>query len=322
MNKKKNVLTRTKNTDNIRLNKRKRKENKSKNVPPKRKINIVNNFNSSENIYKVNYDIININKIKNKMNESQSSKNTINFYQKNKNNHNKDSLMEYSDDELNMLPYDLAIEYDKRNYWGYYLSLIKTKHNFIFSFFYDGDYNSKIIKIDLFIFSFTIFYTVNALFFTDDTMHEIYKNKGSFDLEYQLPKIIYSSLISIILNILFKRLALSEDQILDFKKIKEKKDLDRITTALIKKIKIKFFSYFILSFIFLLFFWYYLSMFCAIYVNTQIHLIKDTLISFGLSLCYPFAIYLIPGIFRIPSLSNRKNKRNLLYGFSKILQLI
>ena len=39
-------------------------------------------------------------------------------------------------------------------------------------------------------------YTVNALFFNDDTMHNIYENKGSFDLEYQLPTTIYSSLIS------------------------------------------------------------------------------------------------------------------------------
>ncbi len=62
-------------------------------------------------------------------------------------------------------------------------------------------------------------------------------------------------------------------------------------------------------------------MFCAIYRNTQIHLIKDTLISFGLSLLYPLGIYLIPGFFRIPSLNNTKNKRECLYKFGKILQL-
>ena len=63
-------------------------------------------------------------------------------------------------------------------------------------------------------------------------------------------------------------------------------------------------------------------MFCAVYVNTQIHLIKDTLISFSLSLVYPFLIYLIPGLCRIPALSNRKNKRKYLYGISKIIQMI
>ena len=82
----------------------------------------------------------------------------------------------------------------------------------------------------------------------------------------------------------------------------------------------KFILFFILSFIYLLFFWYYISSFCAVYENTQIHLIKDTLISFGLSLIYPFVIYLIPGIFRIPSL--KTNKREKMYKLSKIIQLI
>ena len=87
-----------------------------------------------------------------------------------------------------------------------------------------------------------------------------------------------------------------------------------------KTLTIKFTLYFIISFIFLLFFWYYLSIFGVIYKNTQIHLLKDTLISIGLSLIFPFGIYLIPGIFRIPSLTVGNKKRECLYNFSKILQ--
>ena len=63
-------------------------------------------------------------------------------------------------------------------------------------------------------------------------------------------------------------------------------------------------------------------MFGVIYRNTQIHLLKDTLLSFGLSFIYPFGILLIPGFFRIPSLSNNRSKRQCLYNFSKIVQLI
>ena len=59
-------------------------------------------------------------------------------------------------------------------------------------------------------------------------------------------------------------------------------------------------------------------MFGAIYKNTQIHLLKDTLVSFGLSLIYPFGIYLLPGLFRIPALSNRKNKKKYLYDFNSM----
>ena len=62
-------------------------------------------------------------------------------------------------------------------------------------------------------------------------------------------------------------------------------------------------------------------MFCFIFQNTQYILIKDNLISFGLSLLYPFAIYLAPGIFRKLAISNPKKKRNYLYKFSKFLQL-
>ena len=230
--------------------------------------------------------------------------------------------MEYNDEEKNNLNYELALRYDKRTYFEYYLSLLKTKHPFIFSFCYSKDYNSKIIKLDLFFISFIMNYVINALFFNDNTMHKIYEDEGSFNFLYQLPQIIYSSLISNILDNLLKLLALSEDNILDYKNNKNKQNLKERTNAVITKLNIKFILYFIISFIFLLFFWYYLSIFCAIYRNTQYHLIKDTLISFVLSLIYPFGIYLLPGIFRIQALSNHKNNNIYLFKFSQIFHYL
>ena len=61
-------------------------------------------------------------------------------------------------------------------------------------------------------------------------------------------------------------------------------------------------------------------MFGAIYKNTQYHLLKDILINFGLSLVYPFGIYLLAGFFRIPAISNSKKNKKYLYRFSKFLQ--
>ena len=153
-------------------------------------------------------------------------------------------------------------------------------------------------------------------------MHKIYEEKGAFNFIYQLPQIIYSSLISTVFDLILKMLALSEGLILQFKGDKNKKNLEGKIRKLNNGIKIKFMLYFILSSILILFFWYYISVFCSIYVNTQIHLIKDSLISFGLSLIYPFGINLIPGIFRIPSLSNKNKKRSYLYILSRIIQLI
>ena len=61
-------------------------------------------------------------------------------------------------------------------------------------------------------------------------------------------------------------------------------------------------------------------MFGVIYKNTQIHLLKDTLMSFSLSLIIPFGIYIFPGLFRIPALFDRKRKRKYLYNIGKFLQ--
>ena len=77
-----------------------------------------------------------------------------------------------------------------------------------------------------------------------------------------------------------------------------------------------------ISFLFLAFFWLYLSCFGVIYKNTQVYLLKDTLISFGLSLIYPFFIYLLPGVFRILSLRDKNSKKECLYKISKIIQSI
>ena len=223
---------------------------------------------------------------------------------------------------MNDLSYDLALLNDKRTYWQFYISLIKTKHEFIYTFFYNKDYNSKIIKIDLFLFGFGLNYTVNGLFFTDETMHNVYENKGSFDISYQLLIIIYSSFISMFLGSLVQMLGLPNDAIIDFKQNEEINIINEREKILVKKLKIKFAFYFILSYILLLFFWYYISMFDAVYRNTQYLLLKDTLMGFALSLVSPFVIYLIPGIFRIPALSSSQKNRRCLYNFSKVFTIL
>ena len=124
-----------------------------------------------------------------------------------------------------------------------------------------------------------------------------------------------------LLNILLKLLALSNDKVLKFKQNKSEVNINERGENLKKLLSIKFLLYFIISFIFLTFFWYYISMFGAIYRNTQFHLLKDTALSFILSLIYPFGIYLIPGFFRLPALADPNKKKECLYKFSQILQL-
>ena len=98
------------------------------------------------------------------------------------------------------------------------------------------------------------------------------------------------------------------------------KFLNKKVKDLYRVLKTKFAMFFIFSLLLLLFFTYYITCFCGIYVNTQFHLLKDSAISFGLSLLYPFLIYLIPGIFRIPSLNAKNKNKQGLYNFSLFIQ--
>ena len=146
---------------------------------------------------------------------------------KNKNSLNKyDETNNYIDYEINSFSYKEAVEKDKRTFFQFYLSLIKTKHLLLFLFYPNEDYNSKIIK--LFLFSFALYFTINTLFFNDSTMHKIYEDEGIFNFIYLLPKIIYSTLISSIIFIIIKNISLSDKKILEFKKKENKKNVKMI----------------------------------------------------------------------------------------------
>ena len=222
--------------------------------------------------------------------------------------------------ELNLLNYKKALKIDHRSFCQYYYDLLKYNHLIPFSFASYNDYNIQIIKKFLFFFSFSLDFTINAPFFTDETIHKIYQDKGKFNFLYQIPQTLYSTLIAKFIDSLIKNLALSQDIIISLKQIKTAKKLEKKHKKLLRALNTKFSLFFILSFIVFLFCWYYLTCFCGIYINTQSHLIKDSIISLMASLLIPFHLNLIPGIFRISALNVKKPSRKCLYKFSIFLE--
>ena len=302
---------------NKKDNKGKKRSSKTKNKfePSKKKSKSKSKKNSTDrkSIKSISYN-----------NKSKFSSSSLNIYKKQetKNENNQITYINLNDYELNNLSYNEALIYDKRTYWQYYISLLKTKHLILFTFCNHKDYNSIIIKICLFLFVFVLSFTINALFYTDNTIHDIYENSGVFDFMYHIPQIIYSTVISVVINLLIKLLSLSQKNILKIKNEKNTLDYENKIKSCLRCLKIKFILFFILSFIFLIVFWFYLGCFCAVYHNTQIHVIKDTVYSFCLSLIYPLFINLIPGLIRIPSLKDEKGEKNCAFNISKIIQLI
>ena len=228
----------------------------------------------------------------------------------------------FYEDELNQMDYIFAVEIDKRDFTQYYFSLLKKKQLLLFTFFNKDDYNIYINKISLFICSFSVYFMINAFFFNDETMHEIYKQNGNYNFIYQIPQIVYSTIISSVINVILKGLSLSQNGVLKIKQMPEVNKMIQKSFIMIKFFKLKMVIFNLLGFIILGFACYYITMFCAVYTNTQIHLLKDTFSSFCLSLLYPFGLYLIPGILRIPSLRSSKKDKFCLYKISQLFTII
>ena len=125
--------------------------------------------------------------------------------------------------------------------------------------------------------------------------------------------IIFTFLICFVINILLKVLIKSNNNVIDIKY--EKKAYDEA----LKTIRLKIIFYFVISFIILIFGWILTCSFSAIFINSQIKLIKCA----GFTLTANFVIQIIYSLIisslRICSLNSEKKGKKCLYDFSKIL---
>jgi hypothetical protein len=255
-----------------------------------------------------------------KPNNMNTNDNTDNSnYEFSVSNLNTKATKSYNDFEINNLDYNNALEQDNRSFSQMYVSFVKTKQPINFTFFLEDDYNSRIIKICLFFFSFTLEYSINALFFNDSTMHKIYEDKGKYNFFYQLPQIIISFIISLVITNILSCFILSEEKVAKIVKTKNLETENKIND-LFKKSKCKLIIFFVLIILIHLLFFYYLSSFCGVYKNTQGALITDTIISFVISLfIYSYIFCLIPCTMRYYSLKGKNKDRKCLYNASNII---
>ena len=241
---------------------------------------------------------------------------------KNKVINNEIEYKNLNDQELNTLQYEIAILIDKRSFLQYYWSVLKKKHLILFTFVPANDYNLVTLKICLFLLSFSLYFTINGFFFSDDTMHKIHEDKGNFNIFNQIPQILYSVAITAIINIILKQLSLSEKDILSIKQEKVIKRVRNQSKNIKSWVIIKFIIFFLLYIPLILFFLYFISCFCGVYKNTQTILIEDTLFSFGLSMLYPFGLSLLPAILRLSALKSQKKEKKFLYQISSLIYFL
>ena len=333
--------------------KEKGKEKENNNIKKKEeKKNILKKPNKRKSDAKIKNSIINKEKDKNKINKLPSIsdsdidkiKNIILYNKKNISNNrlnilddpgslgnleeNKDNKLEINskqetknenedltDYELNDLEYSSALELDKRNFFKIYFYLLKREHIILFTFFNWNDFNIFSIKLSKFFLAIATDMAFNVFFFSDESMHNVYVSGGEHDFIGQLAQMIYSTIISQLLQIFINYLTMTDIQYYKIKELLKEKNINqKQTLPIMKWIKYKIIAFYAFTFILFLFFWYLISAFCAVYENTQRIFITDSITSFIMGLLYPFILYLAPAGLRILSL--RKKKYKFLYSLS------
>ena len=316
---KENIKIKTKvNNKNINCKKKRKNlkiNNKTKIKKKKMKKKKKKTFKLKDNNSHKSFSKLDLDRSNNKNNNHLETNQNIDY--------NKTESHNYNDYELNSLSYKEALIYDKRSYFNYYFSLLRTKHPIFLSFCDNNDYNSIILKLSILDLFLSINFAFNCFFFNESNFHKIYMDGGIYDFIYSVPQILYSFIFSQISFILIKYFFLTERTLLEIKKgqtlEKEEDKKDNVR----KFLTIKYICFYVFGSLLLMFFWYYISAFCAVYHNTQIHLIKNTLISYLFCYVHPFFINIFTSAFRIISLKKEGNGlRECLYKISNILQFL
>ena len=157
---------------------------------------------------------------------------------------------------------------------------------------------------------------MNVFFFTDETMHKIFLSYGKYNFVQQIPQIVYSTILSQILEVFLCYLSMTDKYIYQ---IKNSQLNSQQIMNIFRCINLKLINFFIFTFILLCFYWYIVTSFCGVYQNTQFIFIKDSISSFLLGIIYPVFIYLIPSGFRCCSIKSEKMKYKCLYKLSDII---
>ena len=195
---------------------------------------------------------------------------------------------------------------DIKSFLKVYWSLLRKKHLIIFTFLVKNDNNLIYIKLERFIFLVCSEMALNVFFYADETMHKTFLDYGKYNFLQQIPQIIYSTLVSSLIDILVCFFGLTEEQFDKMKKLKHNSIQEK--NKIIKNIKLKIIIFFVFTFLMFSFFWYTIACFCSVYENTQIAFIKDSISSFGLGLIYPFFIYFALAVYKFKTSKDNKEK--------------
>ena len=295
------------------------------------------NVNKNNNLDIIQYEDTKNPKILQKIKEDKSKKDKSEDYLKNE---------QYDDYELNSMPYIDSSNYDKRSCLRTYWSVLKRENYIFITFLSCNDYNLFYVKIERFFVILCTEMTMNGLFFIHETMHRKYAENKDFTFVQKIPQYVFTILVTDLIEVFLCYLSMTDRVVyeikdllrkekiknknlekkenVDKKKIKEKdkKEMGEKIMDILECLKRKLVGFFVFTFLLFLFYWYFISAFCAVYQNTQVIFLRDCGISILTSIVESLIIYGITNILRAISLcACCRKKLGCVYKLSDLIPI-
>ena len=212
---------------------------------------------------------------------------------------------------LNIYNFQEAIKYDNRSFITIYYIFLIAKQVVMHAIFYKSPIEPLPIRLSLLKFMLGCDLALNAIFYTDDKVSEKYNSPKSaiaFAFTNNLSVILLSTLIGYVMFLFLAYLNNSTNQIRNLfreeeEKIKNnkeyvvsilrKKEIINEVKRIMKNYKIKIIIFYIIEFICMMFFWYYVTIFCNIYKKTQLSWLLDCALTIIIRIIIDFVLNLI-----------------------------
>ena len=197
----------------------------------------------------------------------------------------------------NYTSFKQAIKHDYRSICLIYYIILLSKQAVFHAFLFKSPLELFSLRLCLLIFIFSSDLALNALFYLDDKISEKYHYAKSFLLfgfSNNITIILLSTFVGFLFMTLFTNLSNStneirnifieeEEKLMKDKKYnvseKRKKEIIGEIKKILKKFKIKMIILIIIEFSLMLFFWYYVTVFCHVYNSTQYSWLFDSFLS-------------------------------------------
>ena len=218
--------------------------------------------------------------------------------------------------DIDNYPFHLAINADRRNCFVIFIKILKEKYIFFRAIFTKSKYELISLNLSMCFFYMGVVFSLNAIFYNDDSISERYHNNGKLSLLANALRSLYSFLLSFVLlkiaSFLKYYAPLFDVFVIE---INCSDTLGKYFNKGIYIVKRKLVIFYIVVILVSLFFWYYLTIFCYVYNSVQVSWFTGGWISMAMSLMIVILYAMIYAILKVIAVrcKNRKLYNFLLY---------